>query len=196
VARGEDRRSLIAFRPGAAAAAPKAITEAARTGHRGRDAWRLHRGDPKEGFVVMRDDASSDNRPSEAGQPDGLCQRNPSLAAIVQRGRDALERKRRSFKDWLLIGEAVEVGQAEAMRAADTNKPTGKRFEKRMGEWLVANSFHIIDKAARSRALECLKHRADIEKWLTTMTEPERFRLNHPDTVLRKWKASSHDLAV
>jgi hypothetical protein len=75
------------------------------------------------------------------------------------------------------------------MRAAQSNEPKGKRYEKIMGEWLLAHSFHVINKGTRNRLLECLQHRRAIEKWRATLTEGERFRFNHPDTVLRKWKA-------
>jgi hypothetical protein len=85
----------------------------------------------------------------------------------------------------------LEVGRAESMRAAHTNEPRGKRYEKSMGEWLRSHSFHVIDKSARTHLLECLKHRAEIDKWRATLTEAERFRFNHPHTVLRKWRAAT-----
>jgi hypothetical protein len=123
---------------------------------------------------------------------DGLCQHNSSLTdEIVRRGKDAMQRLRRGYEDWMDIAEAVQVGRAESMRAAHTNEPKGKRYEKAMGKWLLAHSFHVIDKSARNHLLECLKHREAIEKWRATLTESERFRLNHPDTVLRKWKAAT-----
>jgi hypothetical protein len=58
----------------------------------------------------------------EHGQPDnGLGQPNPSpTEAIVRRGKEALDRKRRSFDDWLLIAEALQVGRAEVMAAVHT----------------------------------------------------------------------------
>jgi hypothetical protein len=139
----------------------------------------------------MPDDVSSDNRPTESGQPDhGLCQHNPT-DAIVRRGKEALTRLRRGYEDWQDIADALDVGRSESMRAAHTNEPKGKRYESEMAKWLLANSFHLIDKAARKRALECRQHRAEIEKWRVTLTEAERFRFNHPDTVLRKWRAST-----
>jgi hypothetical protein len=133
---------------------------------------------------------------SPSGQPgqldDELSQHNPSpTAEIIRRGKEAMERQRRGLDDWMDIAEALQVGRIESMRAAQTNEPKGKRYEKIMGEWLVAHSFHIIDKGTRTRLLECLQHRAAIEKWRAILTEGERFRLNHPDTVLRKWKAAT-----
>ena len=46
-----------------------------------------------------------------------------------------------------------------------------------------------IDKGARRRLLERLRHREQIERWRTLLTDSVRFKLNHPDAVLRKWKA-------
>jgi hypothetical protein len=123
---------------------------------------------------------------------DGFGQPNPSATdEIVRRGKEALDRKRRSFDDWLLIGEAHLVGRTQAMHVAQTNKPTGKRYEKVFAEWLLVNSFHVIDKCTRNNLFECLKHRTEIEKWRAILTEGERFPLNHPTSVLRKWKAST-----
>lgn len=120
-------------------------------------------------------------------QPDdGLCQHNPE--AIVRRGADAWQRVRRGFEDWMDIAEALQIGRAECMRAANTNEPKGKRYEQEMHDWLKRNSLSGIDKAARKRALECLQHRAEIEKWRAILTEEQRASFNHPDTILRKWK--------
>jgi hypothetical protein len=133
-------------------------------------------------------------RPESVNQSDdGLGQPNPSpIDEIVRRGQEALDRKRRDFDDWMLITEALQVGRAEIMAVLCTNRPTGKRFEHAMGKWLHAHAFHIIDKCTRNHLLECLKHRAEIEKWRASIKDDgERFRLNHPTTVLRKWKAAT-----
>ena len=88
----------------------------------------------------------------------------------------------------------MTVGRAEIMAVLHTNRATGKRYEHAMGKWLLKHSFHIIDKCTRSHLMECLKHRAEIEKWraeLKRKDEVEHFHLNHPTTVLRKWKAAT-----
>lgn len=123
---------------------------------------------------------------------DGWSQHNPSpVSEIVRLGQEAMARKRRAWIDWLAIAEALQVGRAGVMRALHTNEPTGRRFEKAMGEWLIVHSFKEIDKGTRSRLLDCLKHKVEIEKWRSRLTDAERFKFNHPDTVLRKWKAST-----
>jgi hypothetical protein len=130
---------------------------------------------------------------NDAGQSvDELCQHNPPATdRIVRRGQEAMERKRRSFEDWLFIAEAIQVGRTEVMQRVGTNKPIGKRYDNIMGAWLRSHSFHLIDKSARNRLCECLQHQVEIEKWRATLTEAERFRYNHPDTVLRRWKRAT-----
>jgi hypothetical protein len=138
-------------------------------------------------------DKHSNNGPEEFGQPaDGLSQNNStySLAEKVRLGQEAMARLRRTWDDWIAIGEALQFGQTEVMRAVKTNQPTGFRYEKAMGEWLSANGFKDIDKATRSRLLECVRHRNEIETWRASLTDAERFRFNHPNTVIRKWKAA------
>ena len=142
-------------------------------------------------MVEINDRLSSEL--AENGQPDdGLRQLKPTTAdEIVRRGQEALQRLRRSYDDWMDIAEALAVGRAEVMAAAHTNQPTGKRYAKAMGEWLLARSFHLINEGTRNRLLECLQHRNEIEKWRAGLTDAERFRFNHPDTVLRKWKTAT-----
>lgn len=130
------------------------------------------------------------NAPDNHHPDDGLGQPNPS-DEIVRRGQEALDRKRRDFDDWLIIGEALAIGRADIMREVHSNQPIGRRYEKAMAEWLRARGFHIIDKCTRAHVLECLQHRADIAAFRSRLTEPERFRLNHPTSVLRKWKAAT-----
>jgi hypothetical protein len=123
---------------------------------------------------------------------DGLRQLKPTTAdEIVRRGQEAMERLRRSYDDWMDIAEALAVGRAEVMAAVHTNQPTGKRYAKAMGEWLLARSFQLINEGTRNRLLECLQHRNEIERWRARLTDTERFRFNHPDTVLRKWKSAT-----
>jgi hypothetical protein len=130
-------------------------------------------------------DGQSNSQLAENGQPDdGLSQDNPSLAAeIVRRSQEAMARQRRAWEDWMAIAETLQVGRADAMQKVHTNQPTRKRYEKAMAEWLIAHSFHVIDKGARNRLLECLQHRNEIEKWRSHLTDAERFRFNHPNTV-------------
>jgi hypothetical protein len=131
--------------------------------------------------------------PSASVKPqisDGLCCHNPSDLK-VRLGQEAMARQRRRWEDFMIIAEALDFGRTEVMRDLHTNQPTGRRYENAMGGWLVANGFKDIDKGARCRLLECLRHREQIERWRVLLTDSERFKLNHPDAVLRKWKAAT-----
>ena len=113
--------------------------------------------------MLAIDVPSNNDLASVRQSDDGLGQLNPSTAVeIVRRGQAAMQRLRRGFDDWMAIAEALQIGRAEVMSAVHTNQPTGKRYEKAMADWLLARSFHLIDKGTRNRLLECLKHRADI----------------------------------
>ncbi|MBB4261414.1 MULTISPECIES: hypothetical protein [unclassified Bradyrhizobium] len=124
-------------------------------------------------------------------QSDRLCCHNQSISETVRIGQEAMARKRRGWADWIAIGEALLVGRAEVMRDTNTNEPTGRRYKKAMAEWLSENGFAEIDKAVRARLLECLEFRSEIDKWISQLTAGERFRFNHPDTVLRNWRKST-----
>jgi hypothetical protein len=137
-------------------------------------------------------DVKSDNRLEQRGQSDGLGQPNPCPAGeVARRGQKALNRKRRDFEDWQDIAAALHVGRTESMRSVHTNEAKGKCYEKAMGDWLFVHSFHLIDKCTRNHLFECHQHRQEINNWRARLTEPERFRFNHPTIVLRKWKAST-----
>jgi hypothetical protein len=149
--------------------------------------------------VLMSSAAESDTERNRSEQGvsggDGLAQDNPSRPAEhqekVRLGQEAMARQRRGWDDWMAIGEALAVGRAEVMREVNTNRPTGRRYEKAMANWLIEHAFHEIDPATRSRLLACVKHRTEIERWRAVLPDPERFRFNHPNTVFRKWKAAT-----
>jgi hypothetical protein len=122
---------------------------------------------------------------------DGFSQLNSSPSDVVRLGQEAMQRKRRAWEDWLAIAEALQAGRTEVMRALHTNEASGRRYEKAMGDWLVANGFKEINKATRSQLLDCLKHKVEIGAWRARLTDSERWKFNHPDTVLKKWKAST-----
>jgi hypothetical protein len=138
-------------------------------------------------------DGRSNSEFPQPGQSehDGLLQDNSANSQIVRLGQEAMARQRRGYDDWLAIAEALQFGRAQVMREVHSNEPRGSRYEKAIAEWLITNSFQEIDKGTRSRLLECLEHRVEIDKWRQRLTAAERFRFNHPNVVLRKWKAST-----
>jgi hypothetical protein len=124
----------------------------------------------------------------EEGRPS-----QPSNDAIIQRGQDAWNRHKTdaTWNGWLAIGAALAIGRADAMVAANTNQPQGTRYRREFGSWLAHHHFDDIDKGDRHRLFAVMDNRAAIEAWLATLTLTERLRLNHPNSVWRKWQAAT-----
>jgi ClpX C4-type zinc finger protein len=111
----------------------------------------------------------------------------------IKRGQEAWRRHKvdATWLDWLAIGEALSIGRQEAMADADTNRPIGSRYNAAFGEWLTHHRFDDIDKGDRSRLFDVMDNLPAIEGWRATLTQTARLRLNHPNSVLRKWKAAT-----
>jgi hypothetical protein len=58
----------------------------------------------------------------------------------------------KTWRDWLVVGEALLVGRTEAMRSAHTNVPEGSRYNREFGDWLVRTP---LGKLIRALASAC-----------------------------------------
>jgi len=59
------------------------------------------------------------------------------------------------------------------------------------GQWLKETEFGEIDKSTRSRLQICIDNLPGIESWRATLPLKRRLELNHPNSVLRCWKAAT-----
>lgn len=111
---------------------------------------------------------------------------------ISRLGTEAWKRlkKTKDYNDWLKVGEALTVGREWAMNQAQTNKPEGKAYNMAFGEWMERYKLGDMDKGDRSRLFQVMEALPQIEEWRRTLTMTERLKLNHPNAVLRKWKAA------
>jgi hypothetical protein len=116
-----------------------------------------------------------------------------STVRIVRLGQEAWARVRSdlNWQDWIAIGRAHVIGRTEAMHEANVNKPEGHRYKEAFSEWLERFGFENLDKGDRSRLFDVMAALPQIENWRATLTTTERLRLNHPSTVLRKWKSAT-----
>jgi hypothetical protein len=116
-----------------------------------------------------------------------------SEEAVLHRGRDAWNRLRanQTWDDWKAVGKAHVIGQATAMRDAHINKPKGRSYNAAFSAWQKKFGFEGLDKGVRSRLLEVMKHLAEIDAWLAKLPPTEQQKINHPNTVWRRWKAST-----
>ena len=113
------------------------------------------------------------------------------IERTICKGREAWERiqNKQRWEDWLAVGKANVVGRAEAMQEARVNTPKGRRYNNAFTPWQYKHGFENLDKGDRCRLFEVMDHLAEIETWRTTLTSRERAGLNHPSSVLRRWKA-------
>ena len=113
--------------------------------------------------------------------------------AVVRAGQEAWCRLRSNatWDDWKQVGKAHVIGRHKAMIEAGVNQPIGRRYNEAFGAWQREFGFENLDKGDRTRLFEVMGHLTKIEAWLATLTTSDRLRLNHPTTVLRKWKGST-----
>jgi hypothetical protein len=113
----------------------------------------------------------------------------------VTAGREAWERlkdrERKSWADWLLVGEALSVGKTEALRAANTNRAVGSRYNRAIGAWLKDNSLADMTPAERYRILLIMERRVEIEAWRASLGDAQRRRLNHPAAIWSHWSRAT-----
>jgi hypothetical protein len=107
-------------------------------------------------------------------------------------GSEAWKRlkKCKDYNDWLKVGEALLVGREWAMNQAQTNKPEGKGYNLCFSEYLQRYKLDDMDKGDRSRLFKMMDALPQIEIWRRTLALTERLKLNHPNAVLRKFKAA------
>jgi hypothetical protein len=113
----------------------------------------------------------------------------------VERGREAWERLKsgKVWEDWMLTGTALTIGRDECLAATHSNDIGDKRYRNAFSDWLEENGFGDMDKGERKHLFDCMEHRAEIETWRATLTMNVRLSLNHPRSVIRKWKVSTSD---
>ena len=74
---------------------------------------------------------------------------------------------RATFDDWIMVGRALVIGRAEAMKLAKTNKPLGSRYNRCMGRWLRQNGLDGISAQERYRVVAVIENLPAIEGRVT-----------------------------
>jgi hypothetical protein len=99
-------------------------------------------------------------------------------------------KKCKDYNDWLKVGEALLVGREWAMNQAQTNKPEGKCYNLCFSKYLQRYKLDDMDKGDRSRLFQMMDALPQIEEWRRTLPLTERLKLNHPNAILRNFKAA------
>jgi hypothetical protein len=119
-------------------------------------------------------------------------------AKLEREADEALERIQRgqTWLDWVKVAQLFAHGRKQAMLRGHANKPEGKGYNLCFSAWLDAHpKLRSIDKATRNHAMQCVDQLDAIEAWRLTLAENQRQTINHPTTVLRRFKAADRDNA-
>jgi hypothetical protein len=112
--------------------------------------------------------------------------------ARIERGNAAVVwlRKHEGIERWRETGEAANDLQAAAMAAAHTNRPVGKGYNAYWAE-LAAHvpDLRDLNSATRTHAMWLATEWETVNVWLATLTHEERWRLNHPTAIRRRYDA-------
>ncbi|WP_316234230.1 hypothetical protein [Bradyrhizobium sp. SZCCHNR1098] len=118
-----------------------------------------------------------------------------SDASIIAEGKAAWQRlkdqSRATFADWVAIGRALQAARRECMARARVNAPFGSSYQKHMRDWLREAGMADLDNHERYNAVLMVEHLGEIEAYRATLSEAERMRCNHPNTVLVHWRRGS-----
>jgi hypothetical protein len=121
----------------------------------------------------------------------GSSQPSNATADVIKAAQAVIERLECNLKwdtDWRVLILALGAGRDLALRIAKANRPHGPKYRAAISAWLRDYGFDRIEKADRSRLMECFDHLDEINTWRSA--QPEMKELNHPRTVLSHWKRS------
>jgi hypothetical protein len=113
---------------------------------------------------------------------------------VYGRGRAAWRRlksnKNWNWRDWIIVGDSMMKARTEAFEEAGTNKAVGSRYNQAFGRILRNERLDGIDSATRNHLFQVMDNLPAIEAWRQPLAQNLKERLNHPLSVLRRWKAS------
>src|SRR6267378_4359865 len=124
--------------------------------------------------------------------PDDPYVETEAEAETIRQGEEAIQQIMQGFERWLTIGHALQAGRTIAMRVAGTSVPDGSAYKMAFNGWLERHpQFNTIAQSTRSWLYRCLENEADILEWRARQTNADRLHHNNPETVFKRWLAST-----
>jgi hypothetical protein len=115
--------------------------------------------------------------------------------AVIAEGRAAWERIKGQgkplFSEWILIGKALVAARAACLARAGVNSLYHPAYRRQVRVWLVDNGFDDLDSHERTNSVHMVEHQAEIEAWRAGLSDAERRRCNHPNSVWGLWRRRS-----
>jgi hypothetical protein len=95
------------------------------------------------------------------------------------------------FTDWILIGKALIAARTACLAKAGVNSLYHPAYRRQVRMWLVDNGFDDLDSHERANSVHLVEHQAEIEAWRAGLSDAERRRCNHPNSVWGLWRKRS-----
>jgi hypothetical protein len=95
---------------------------------------------------------------------------------------------RKSWEDWVQVARGLAVGRVEMMKAANTNRPVGTTYNRKMGDWLRENGLDGITAQERYRLQRILENLTEVGTWRNGLDDATRRRLNHPNSIWSRFQ--------
>jgi hypothetical protein len=111
---------------------------------------------------------------------------------MIRQGLDAWRAigKAQSFEAWKIIGAALAVGKAHALKVSGAKQAWGSSYSRAFCDWMRRHHFDSMSKSVRSVAIELHENCAAIEQWRATLSEKDQRGLKHPLSNVRRWRQS------
>ncbi len=100
-----------------------------------------------------------------------------------------------SFEAWKAIGRALLIGKRHVMKTTGANAAWGSRYSKAFGSWMIEHHFDSMPAGTRSNAITLAEHEQEIVAWRNGLPERQKRRLINPQSVTKRWRAATRDLA-
>jgi hypothetical protein len=114
---------------------------------------------------------------------------------IIRAGVDAWQAigKADSFEAWKIIGAALAVGKAHALKVTGANAAWGRNYSRVFCDWMKEHHFDRMPKSTRSVAIELHENISSIEQWRATLTDKQRRRCVHPLSNVSAWRKATQN---
>jgi hypothetical protein len=129
------------------------------------------------------------------GQPltiGDLQQLTPDQREVVRRSDEAFIQVRQTWAGWKSVGAGLAVLRDLAMRETGCNNIMSKRYKNRFHELLEHRAYRSekMNATTRKALLKCAELSPELDQWHDHLDDDRRFRLNHPERVLRAFRES------
>ena len=129
------------------------------------------------------------------GQPltiDYLQELSPDEREVVRQSDEAFIQVRQTWAGWKTVGAGLVVLRNLAMRETGSNNIMSKRYKNRFHELLEQRAYRSesMSDTTRKALLKCAELSPELDEWYDHLDEDRRLRLNHPERVLRAFRAS------